>query len=437
MSEDTQQRRWYRRMVLSATAASLVGLAGCSSTGGQGDSPETSSPDSEENSTDTASSGTDTTTEGSDEPPAPYQNDIGIIPGHLDGNSNKYTAEYSGPGSDATELWTASISSYGNPQSLVAYNGQVTISGQTPSEGTGMRSFDGTGDRLWERDLNYDLYPASEETLIGADGNEIIGLSTADGSRQFLHSTPDLEGSRTYMPVIDGQTLYYRASEAASSEETIAAVNAQEGNVVNRTTVSGETTGIFTDLTGTLVGDRLISYGSPSTVLDLNDLSKQATISLGVSSIEVYKTTIAAVGDMLYLHSTPDGLFAYDLNAGELRWSNTEIYNGTAVRAAIADESSVYLVRPQSILAYSASDGSKQWEAPLTNQISTLSYTRTPVAIGSESMYVGLGNGNISILNTEDGQQTGRITDTGGVIPTVVGNRLYTLGDDLTVYGPA
>jgi len=239
------------------------------------------------------------------------------------------------------------------------------------------------------------------------------------------------------MPVFDGQRLYYRRQETLSPEATILVFDIREGSIVERKTVTGESTTISTDLTGTVTGNRLITYGTPATVLTIDDLSRQHTLSLGVSSLEVHKTNIAAVGDMLYLHSSPDGLFAYDLNAGELRWSNTDIYNGTAVRATLADDSSIYLVRPQEILAYSASDGSKQWETPLTNQISTLSFSRVPVAIGGESMYVDLGSGSISILNTEDGQQTGRITNTGGGIPTVVGNRLYTLGDEVTVYGPA
>lgn len=415
-------------------AASLAGLAGCSSTGGQGNSPQTSSPGSEENSTETPSSETNATTEGSDAPSGPYQNDIGLIPSHLDGSSDKYTADYSGPGSNATELWTGNVGSYGNPQSVVIHNGQTTVSGHISGKGPRMRSFDGAGNKLWERNLNYDLYPASEETLVGAKQGRIIGLSTTDGSRQFLYNAPS---EATEIPVFDGQRLYYRSQAISSSEATILAFDIREGSVVDEKTITGESTSIYTDLSGTIVGNRLITYGSPSTVLNIDDLSREATLSLGVSSLEVYKTNIAAVGDMLYLHAVSDGLFAYDLNAGELRWSNTDIYNGTAVRATLADDSSVYLVRPQGILAYSASDGSKQWEAPLTNQISTLSFSRVPVAIGDESLYVDLGNATISVMSTEDGQQKGQITNTDGGIPTVVGNRLYTLGDDLTVYGPA
>jgi len=446
MSEDTQQRRWYRRTVLSATAASLAGFAGCSSNGGQGNSPETSSPDSEETSTETASSETETATEesetateGPDESQTPYQNDIGIIPGHLDGNSNKYTADYSGPGSNATELWTASLGSVGVAQSAVVFNGQATISGQSPGPSPGMKSFDSAGNKLWERGSTYKLYPADEETILGRDTAEMIGLSAGDGSQQFQysHSGLNLESSRIRVPVLNNLNVYYRVSPSGSSRETIAAVDAREGSVVNRTTVSEETTDIQTGLTGTVVGDRLITYGKSSAVLDVNGLSKQATISLGISSIEVKQTNVAAIGDMVYLHAIEDGLFAYDLNAGELRWSNTDIYNGTPVEATIADESSVYLVRPQAILAYSASDGSKLWEAPLTTEIPSLTFNGIPVAIGNESMYVCLDNGDVTILNTEDGEQIGQITNTGGRVPTVVGNRLYMLGEKLIVYGPA
>lgn len=421
MTDDTSRRRdgYGRREILAATATlASVGIAGCSGGSGDGDaSTDSAGPTTGNGQTPGDGAGEPTTSAGAD--PSVDAEAAGSFPYWVANPSrNGYAAEYDGPGPGGSVVWKHPEQYQGGSSTALVAGGATYL-----TDGGSVRALGSDGNGQWTESLSIETPSGSggpvtfrmADTLVVTGGSRVLGLSPADGSREWDRSLPgDYE---RYRPVgaQGGEVVYLADVESGGPlrvlwydpvEDAVVAESDEVGSRVydNGRPVVGDGT-VFLD--GAVVA---VSRSDGSILWDATDAAyeRPRLYSNGV----VLLATAAAGG-------VSEALRAVDATNGETLWTDSQPA-GKWTHALAADGDRVYTRREKRVVAYGLDDGTKSWERSTDVTIGSA------FAVGGSNLYFATNDGTIRVLDTASGEEKGRCTvGTTPVSLAVVGDRLY------------
>jgi outer membrane protein assembly factor BamB len=300
---------------------------------------------------------------------------------------------------------------------LVGYDKQNTSSNPNatgPKDEAEVRWTDGGSQNLWGTPV-----VADDTVYVQESPNQLTAFARDSGSKRWARQFEPTDSSKStdqytgshLTPAVVGDTVYVGGGDfvvekngpelkRVENRVHLYAVDRHTGDV--RWTIQPDD---FIDTPPVVVDDVVLFVTRVGTVYAVDTMRESVAWTLSIGERDAPLPPFAVDGCQLYLNAFGDGLYAIDVESGELNWNLPAIKAGAA--PAIAD-GTVYVGGRNGVLyAVNPESESVEWQRDLGRAISTAS-----PAVASGTVFVGTADGDsgdelsrIHALDAETGER--------------------------------